>query len=305
MQEALDTTLEHSPDRAKAQFALLLAQEPAADEKTEQPSLWRPNITDTDTRLSPDEEDRITAVEQKPSRLDKSTIDSLAQVLAGQRRLDDAIGSAAVLPPAAVQLDSISHILRHASGPHRNELARVVADWSAFVGWLHTATRQDDQAIAAFQRAEELADEIGDGVIASTATSFRGYIARLQGRPRSVIRSSAAALATPGAHPTQHVYDLLQTAKAYADLGDKETARQYLGEASDLADCAGDPPSSVYWYTEPFFRLNIGLAQLAIGDYRDAADSLRSGIAEIPVDQRDAEWMRAYQEALTYADAQS
>lgn len=148
------------------------------------------------------------------------------------------------------------------------------------------------------------ADEAGDGTLAATAASFRGYLALLQGRPRYAIRASAAALAALGAHPTQHTYDLLQTAQAYADLGDKKEAQRFLAKASDLASTAGEPPPSVYWYTEPFFRLNIGLAQLGIGQYREAADSLRSGIKDIPADQQDAEWMQEYRQALDYASKQ-
>ncbi|MDB4872565.1 MAG: hypothetical protein JWL97_3569, partial [Gemmatimonadales bacterium] len=63
--------------------------------------------------------------------------------------------------------------------------------------------------------------------------------------------------------------------------------------------------SSVYWYTEPFFRLNIGLAQLAIGDYRDAAESLSSGMNEIPDEQRGAEWLHEYRQALAFARERS
>jgi len=95
---------------------------------------------------------------------------------------------------------------------------------------------------------------------------------------------------------------VLQTAQAYADLDDKKEAQRLLAKASELATTAGEPPASVYWYTEPFFRLNIGLAQLGVGQYRDAADSLRSGIEDIPEDQRDAEWMNEYRQALAYAN---
>src|SRR5664280_3580700 len=149
------------------------------------------------------------------------------------------------------------------------------------------------EASKAYRHSQQLcrvpspaAAQPGDGTVVATAASFRGYLARLQGRPRRAIRASAAALATPGADPTQHTYDLLQTAQAYADLGDKKQAQRFLARASDLATTAGEPPPSVYWYTEPFFRLNIGLAQLGIGQYRDAADSLRSGIEDIPADQQ-------------------
>jgi tetratricopeptide (TPR) repeat protein len=305
MQEALDTALERASDRVKEQFHLLVGQRESVSDTASTPALWRPSLSDLDHQLSPDDESRLEEIERRPSRLDATAVESLAQVLASQRRLEDAIGAAAVLRPTAVQMDVITGILRDASGPHRDALAHLVAEWTSFVGWLHTAIRQDGQALALFQCAEDLADEVGNGVIASTATSFRGYVARLQGRPRSVIRASAAALATPGAHPTQQVFDMLQTAEGYADLGDKEQARRFLDQAADLAGSAGEPPSSVYWYTEPFFRLNIGLAQLAIGDYRDAAESLSSGMNEIPDEQRGAEWLHGYRQALAFARERS
>jgi hypothetical protein len=37
--------------------------------------------------------------------------------------------------------------------------------------------------------------------------------------------------------------------------------------------------------------MNIGLAQHAIGRYRDPADSITSGIAELPADQRNSDWV--------------
>jgi hypothetical protein len=112
---------------------------------------------------------------------------------------------------------------------------------------------------------EGSADELGDGILASTTTCFRGYIAMLQGHHRAAIRATAAALGTPGAHPTQVAYDTLQSAQAYAELGDSQEAKNLLRRASDLLTNAGEPPASVYWYTEPFLRMNIGQAQHAIG----------------------------------------
>ena len=94
---------------------------------------------------------------------------------------------------------------------------------------------------------------------------------------------------------------MLQSAESYAELGDTKQAREILNKAADMATSAGEPPSAVYWYTEPFFRLNIGLAQLGISEFASAADSLRSGIETIPDDQRDAKWMEEYRQALVDA----
>jgi hypothetical protein len=87
----------------------------------------------------------------------------------------------------------------------------------------------------------------------------------------------------------------LQEAQGYAGLGDVKTAEQLLHRASDLVTGAGEPPESLYWYTEPFLWMNIGLTQHAIGQHRDAADSLASGIAGLPADQQNAEWMGGVQ----------
>ena len=283
----LDAALDRAPERAKAQFAL---------------SLETNHDSQADPMLTPDDREWINDVIRKPSRLDVSTMEGLAQVLQGQRHLEDTIGPQAVITPVTIQLNTITDILRDTSGLYRKELGRLVAEWTDFAGWLHTAVRKDSDAMALFTRAEDLADDVGEGTTAATAASFQGYLAKLQGRPRKTISASAAALAVPGSHPTQHTYDLLQTAQAYADLGDREEAKRFLDKASDLATTAGDPPSSVYWYTEPFFRLNIGLAQMGIGQYRDAVESLKSGIEGITPDQRDAEWMNEYRLALAQAN---
>jgi transcriptional regulator with XRE-family HTH domain len=288
MQEALDVVLENAADRVKALFATLLEDDLAQR-----------------LELTPDENERVSKVIERPTRLDAATIRSLSLVLAGQRRAEDVLGPEAIRVPMTLELKSLQDVLKETAGPQHDSLARLIAEWTNFVGWLHTATGKDSDALELFTTAEEITDEVENGTAAATATSFKGYVALLRGHPRKAIRESAAALATPGAHPTQHVYDLLQTAQAYAGLGGKKEAQKALAKASDLTTSAGEPPDSVYWYTEPFFRLNIGLAQLGIGQHRAAADSLRTGITDIPEEQQSAEWMNEYLAALARAEERS
>jgi tetratricopeptide (TPR) repeat protein len=208
-----------------------------------------------------------------------------------------------MLGPMSAQLETLKALLRQATGPNKPALMHLVANWTTFIGWLHTALRDYRRADEVFAEAEEMSDELGDGILASTATSYRGYVALLQGRHRAAVRATSAALATPGAHPTQLAYDTLQAAQAYAGLGDTREAKNLLHRASDLVTDAGEPPESLYWYTEPFLRMNIGLAQHAVGMHRDAVESLASGIAGLPADQQNAEWLDEYQQALSYAEA--
>jgi tetratricopeptide (TPR) repeat protein len=299
-QEILDTALDKASERAKAQFAAFVSEmvsHPAGTEPISAPVDAVTASLDT-PGPDPDERERVRGVLLAPSRLDAATVANLTQVLYGQRHAEDTLGPGMLIVPMKAQLDTLVKVLREASGSHKDALMHLVANWTTFTGWLHTALREYPEADAEFAIAEEMSDELGDGILASTATSFRGYIAMLQHHHRAAIRATAAALGTPGAHPTQVAYDTLQSAQAYAGLGDFREAKNLLRRASDLVTNAGEPPASVYWYTEPFLRMNIGLAQHAIGEYYDADDSIRSGIAELPADQQNSEWVNEYRQVL-------
>jgi tetratricopeptide (TPR) repeat protein len=254
---------------------------------------------------NPDERMRVRRVLDNPSRLDRAAIAHLTEALYGQRHAEDSLGPTIMLGPMGAQLETLVAMLPEISGPHRPAFMHLVANWTTFIAWLHTALREYSEADANFATAEEMSDELGDGVLASTATSYRGYLALLQGRYRAAIRATAAGLATPGAHPTQLAYDTLQLAQAYAGLGDRREATGLLHRASDLVTNAGEPPESLYWYTQPFLRMNIGLTQHSIGQHHDAVASISSGISELPADQRNAEWLDEYQQALDDATAQT
>lgn len=292
IQRKLDAALDSASDRAKAQFALF-----------DNGSMEQLAETIDAHGSNPDEQARVRSVLCSPSHLDGATIEYLTQGLYGQRHAEDSLGATVMLAPLSTQLETLKTLLRETSGPHEPALTALVADWTTFVAWLHTEMHDYAKADATFAEAEEMSDDIGDGVLASTATSYRGYLALLQGRYRAAIRNTMAALATPGAHPTHLAYCTMQAAQAYAGLGDLREANRLLGQASDLVTGVGEPPKSLYWYTEPFLRMNIGLTQHAIGENRDAADSLTSGIAGISADQRDAEWMEEYRQALARAEA--
>lgn len=287
-QKILDAALDRASEQVQAKFAALTGEGPGPG---------RPATLDAD------EQERTRQAIHTPSRLDAATMTDLDRALDGQRRLDDIFGPDSIIGPMSSQQDVLEKLLRDTRGPHRRELARLVANWTTFVGWLHAERGNLADADPYFAKAEAMAGDAGDGVLVSTATSYRGYLALLQGNPRAAIRNSMAAISIPGSHPAQHAYDYLQTAQAYASLGDTGQARVLLQQASELVTTAGQPPASVYWYTEPFFRLNIGLVQCRIGQHRDAADSIRSGLDELPADQRQADWLAEYQQALARAEA--
>jgi transcriptional regulator with XRE-family HTH domain len=257
--------------------------------------------------LSVDDRSRIAC-----GSIDAEVVRALADMLSAQRRLDDALGSAAVLTPTLAQIEAIESLATSASGDAARQLCSVTAEWVRFAGWLHASLRKDRDAVKLFARAEELADEANDSVTAALAISFRGYVARQRGNWPGVIRASIAARQSPGTHCTQRTFDTLQAAQGYAGLAEadgmrrhRDDARRMLGEASEMIeDMTGDnaiPPPSVYWYSPTFFRMNIGMVHFGLGDMADAVENLSVGIAGLPDEHKNTEWAKEYRDALAAA----
>ncbi|MFB7479015.1 helix-turn-helix domain-containing protein [Streptomyces anulatus] len=259
-------------------------------------------LKDLASALTDDDRARIQHVVSTPSKLDRQTVNALADVLAAQRRLDDAIGPSPMLIPTEVQAATARELLRGARGPHREALVDVVAEWVQFEGWLHASARNDARAYVLLDEALDLADEANSGTLAAQALNFRGYIARQQQRPGAVARWFSAAYVTPGAHAAQRMGDAAQAAQGLAGIGRIDDARRMLNDAAELSDAASDqPPGTAYWLTPSFQRLNLGLAHLELGERAEAAEHLRGGIEGLPAEQQSAEWGKEYRAALESA----
>ncbi|MEV8478206.1 helix-turn-helix domain-containing protein [Streptomyces sp. NPDC051173] len=262
-------------------------------------------LSELASTLTSDDRARLAYSIARPSRLDVKTVVALGDVLAAQRRLDDALPAIAMLPATAAQWESVERLARDARGPHAEALHRVAAEWVQFIGWLHAEARNDPEAVRWLTEAEDRADDLNDGVLAAQAANFKGYLARQQGRPRAIVRWFLTAYHTPGAAPLQRVGDAVQAAHGFAMLGERDDARRLLDKAATLADSVGGdlPPGTAYWLTPTFSRMGIGLARLALGDHADAAANLRTGLSGLPEDQRAAEWAAEYRRALEEAEA--
>jgi hypothetical protein len=89
-----------------------------------------------DAGLNPDDDGRLGWVVRNPRRIDIAAVTSLAAVLTAQRRAEDALGSAAVLPAVSAQLRAVSRLVTEALGPVRPAVVDVGAQWAQFAGWL-------------------------------------------------------------------------------------------------------------------------------------------------------------------------
>lgn len=255
------------------------------------------------TLLGEDEAARVAHSAENPSRLDAGTVDALAGVLAAYRRLDDNAQPRVIIPATMAQMREVTRMLKEARGPHRDQLATVASEWIQFTGWLFAQTYEFDQAVPLLNEAVELADETGNGTLAAQALNFKGYIARQRGRSQGIARWFGAAANTPGAHPAQRIGDYLQAAGGLAEMGEQDAALRMVEDAERLMDKAAalPPPETAYWLTPNFNRLNMGICTLALGRYSEAADHLRTGLAGLPEELRDAPWTWEHKDALRRA----
>lgn len=253
--------------------------------------------------MDDDDRARIRAALDRPTRIDAGAVSALADSLAVQRRLDDALGPTPLIDATEAQVSAVITLLKSARGPHRDALAEVVAEFVQFDGWLHASARFDSRAVTLLSEASELADEVDSPTLAAQALNFRGYLARQQRNSRGVARWFSAAYHTPGAHPAQRMGDAAQAAQGYAELGEVNAARRLLDEALSFSGRdMGEPPRTAYWLTPTFQLMNLGLAYLGLHEYGTAADLIRSGLDGLPAEHQAAEWAQEHHAALATAE---
>ncbi|GLZ04987.1 hypothetical protein Acsp03_24530 [Actinomadura sp. NBRC 104412] len=282
------------------------------------PSLWR---TDgLNGAFTPDDEDRLDYVAKHPLRVDSAVLKSLAVVLAAQRRLEDAIGSAAILPAVHAQLEAVEQILTGAAGKHRPALVGITGQWTQFLGWLHISTGRYGRASALLDRALRHATESDDADLVSEVMGFQGQIAWERGQVGTVIGLRQAARRAPAIWPGQVAISASQEARAHAVLGDAAEADRLLDLADEHAEQAreraDETPPWLYYQVDGFFELHRGQAWRHLGRHqpaynRKAIGVLTEGLAKLPSVMRGAEWAgdfvyqlaRAYRQAGEHSEA--
>ncbi len=265
--------------------------------------------------LTPDDEDRLAMAARQPSRVDRPAVEALAVMLAGQRRLEDAIGSTAVLAPVSAQLAVIEDLVVAVRGPIRPVLADVAAQWAQFNGWLRASVGELRAARSQFDRAAEWAAEAGNVDMAATALSFKGHLAWMVGQPGPLIGLSQAAQRDRRVFVGQRAFDAHQEARGHAMAGDADQTDRRLDEGVELSALAAaqseeERPPWMYYYSPSFFTLLRGVAHRYLGRCdparnEQAIDALTAGLAAMPAESRRAEWVVDYLVELVGAYTQA
>jgi transcriptional regulator with XRE-family HTH domain len=260
--------------------------------------------------LTPDDRDRLTYVVDKPRSVDPATLTSLTAVLAESRRMEDQLGARIMLEPTVGYVRLLKRLTRDARGAIRRHVVDTAAQWAQFTGWLHTATDNLPVAEKWFDRTFEWAAESNNVSLQANALSFKGHLAWIVGHPGPVIGLSQAAQRDPDVDIGQRAFDAAQEARGHAMAHDIDEADRMLDIADQRAEqlaSRGDdtPPWNYYYASTAFWTLQRGLIYRHIdGRKQPAADLLTTGMAELPAEQRNAEWVDEYRRALAEVQAE-
>ncbi|MEV7328403.1 helix-turn-helix domain-containing protein [Micromonospora sp. NPDC093244] len=247
---------------------------------------------------APTADDRLAYVAAHPRRVDRAAADALCDLLAGYRRLEDAIGSGHIMGPVHVHLDTVTGLLRHAPYDLRSRIVDVAGQWAQFAGWLSIARDEERAATVWNARALQWATEAGNTDLVATVMSFQGHQAELRNDHPTMIELSHESRRDQSVNAALRAYCAGQEARGLAMAGAASaTVLARLSEASDLtAQAAEEPlPPWGYWYTPSFFAVQQGSVWRYLGaeDSRAndrALELLTAGVAGVSEDAGGAEW---------------
>lgn len=247
--------------------------------------------------VAPEDRERVALATRHPRRVDAATVTALAGVIAATRRLEDRIGSAAVLPGVRANRALACSLLADARGPIRDQAGVLAGELHQYLGWLLAESGSSEQAQAELDAALALGAEFDDPDLTSLALSFKGHLAWMLDDPQGVIALSRAASRDQRVFITQHAYNAYQEARGSAMAGEPTEVARILGRADKLAERAvarqADAPPHMYWYGTGFFTLQRGFTWHTLNDPRfaqRAATDLTNGLHELPDAERDSEW---------------
>ncbi|MBV9012108.1 MAG: helix-turn-helix domain-containing protein [Pseudonocardiales bacterium] len=258
--------------------------------------------------VGPEDRERVALAARQPRRIDAATIGALADVLAATRRLEDQIGSAAVLPGVRAHRALACGLLADARHPIRDQAGVLAGELHQYLGWLLAESGHSEQAQRELDAALALGVEFEDPDLTSLALSFKGHLAWMLDDPHGVIALSCAARRDPRVFVAQHAYNAYQEARGWAMAGEPTEVDRILGRADELAERAvarqADAPPHMYWYGVGFFTLQRGFTWHTLNDPRfaqRAATELTNGLDELPEAERHSEWAAIF--AVSAAEA--
>ncbi|MFB8198698.1 helix-turn-helix domain-containing protein [Kitasatospora purpeofusca] len=251
------------------------------------PSLVLPGV------VADPEADRLVRV-HSGMRLDATSLDAVERLLAEHRRAEDTLGARVMNGVVTAQFTQVATFYDQARGPLADRLVKILAEYAQFLAWLAQDQDNAPAALGWFDRSYDWALESGYGDMAATTMSMKAHLAWSQGNGRRCTRLGEAAAATQGASAATRAMALQMAGRGHALDGDAENAYRRLDEAQRIITGITDSPPWLYFYGESWFAAQRGMAELHLGRWSRAVDSLRDGLDGFGAGfRRDRAWYGA------------
>jgi tetratricopeptide (TPR) repeat protein len=256
-----------------------------------------------------DDEKRLILAARSPKRLDQEIIKHLAEVLAAEHRLAGQVDSVQMLKAVNAQLSVVGNLTREARAPLRGEVLGIAVQYAQFAGWLNANAGRLAAANAWYDRALGWAAESGDADMTATTLNLKSHAAWFGGKAGPMIGLSQAAQRSTSTSAGVRALAVQMEARGNALTGDGDNADRKLHEAASLmAHAAGHPGNEPPWmitFSPAYLTLQRGLANLYLGRNADAVEWLSAGLAEMPPEVGQSEWIAWYLVRLAAAHARA
>ncbi|OLF18160.1 hypothetical protein BU204_07910 [Actinophytocola xanthii] len=245
-------------------------------------------------------DDRLALAGENPRRVDMAVLDSVAELLAKTRRLEDSTSAATVLPAVREYTVMVERFAAEAPSKVRPDAIGLASELHQYAGWLNVPLRRWSTAERLLERAAVLGMEANDRQRTATALSFSAYTAMRRHQTRKATALNDAAGRDTGVDLGLRTYIAYQGAEILAGDDDAE-ARRLLAVAEGMSAKIDpkDLTSSGYWYTAEFFQGTHAFILDKLGEHDRARELMAESLAALPEEWRNAEWAERRRAFLT------
>lgn len=199
--------------------------------------------------------------------------------------MDDEHGGDALLEMLHADLRFVTDMLKYGRYNQQvgKQLYAAAAELCRLAGWAAFDSGRQAAAQQYYLAGMRAASAVGDHALAVNIVGFLGIQAYTVGRLRDSMQLMDVATAESRKTPAiVQAMTWARSARAYAKLGEQNTAREALDKSSDLLgrSIQGDTPPWAYWVDQTRLTAQIGRALFDLGEYAKAERDLTTAAAE-------------------------
>jgi DNA-binding XRE family transcriptional regulator len=231
--------------------------------------------------LDGDEQERLSKVIAKPSRVDEQSIDHIETILQDCKRQEDTFGPHAVLHTVIAQRELVDSLLDECPDEFRPRLLSVYSSMSSSIGTYFFDLEDPANAMHYGDQARKAAQEARNTELAIYALCLKSYFASWRGKAHAGIDFATAAqsLASKSGDVLAQVYAAERAGTAYAIDGQYIAFMTEFDRAlTDLQRPARSILSAVYWVDEGFIASRQSDCLLRLGKPAEAAAAAERGL---------------------------